>query len=47
MDIPEKIKKWLVYDEKQFKYVLKQDTPEDIKQAYEEFLKEINDFILM
>ena len=47
MDIPEKIKKWLIYDENNFKYVVKENAPEEIKKDYEEFLNEINDFILI
>lgn len=34
-EIPEHILKWLEYDEKNFKMVLKKDAPEEVKAEYE------------
>lgn len=42
--IPEHILKWLEYDEKNFKMVLKKDTPNDIKEEYEKLENERIDF---
>ena len=47
MDVPKEIEKWLVFDEKKFEYVLKEDAPKEIKKAYQEYLIKINDFILI
>ena len=44
--MPREVEKWVYYDIKKFKYILKKDAPDKIKKEFETWLEETNDFIL-
>ena len=38
--LPKELEEWVYYDETKFKYILKENAPEDIKKKFEEHEQE-------